>query len=1748
MTEQAANFKITETLAEGIKFKTYRAIDKQNQSIILKVVDNPVQNEETAFRLQNEFELLKTIDSPYVIKAINFIRNETRAILILEDISGKTLKNYLDQHTPVTDKTQVKNALEIAKYIAIGLSDIHRNRIVHYDISAKNIIYNPGTNKLQLIDFGLAGNDIIRQERSEGEYVSGTFAYISPEQTGRLDHRPDYRSDYYSFGVTLYELLSGRLPFIAQNPREWVHAHIALEPHKLSDIHPEIPGLVSAVVEKLLQKDPGARYQSGFGLLKDIEKCIQVIDQPYLAKNYTVGKYDTNQAFQLPQKIYGRAYEFDYLKNAVSQAKKSISHCVFIKGYSGIGKTRLIEYVKEHNEQKPYLFVTGKFEQYEQEKPFKIIGQIIQQISDYLLANKEKDIKYYKNLISDTIGNNLYLLHEIAPGLEFITGQNFKNTTVNLIDSAQRLTQTIEKFIGLFVQPGKPLVIFMDDLQWADKASLDIIQKLIYSQSDNAFCFVGAYRKEKVSLNNALKSTIEDIQKTHKNFKELELKPLSEDDVKNFLSDLLNIKTGFQDLLNVLINRTMGNPYFIIEYITSLYDQKLIQLDSHKNTWTWDIDKIKDQKVTANIADLISQKINNQDKKTIQILKTASCLGTAFDEYTLSKLHHLKLHEIKNILEKAKQESLITSTEHIPNTGLNPDLKTKYYRFIHDKVQSAIYELMSTAEKAQLHKEIGLALNSAYSVDLQNIRLYEIATHLNKAKTTLNKEEKKLLLKINLKAAKRSKETGGFIPAYKFCNLGFQLMKEKGSGEHSHNLVFDYHIELAEIAALNGNHSEMEHLLSDAEKIAQTLLEKIRIHEIRTASLVAQNKQQDAVNETLISLNLAGIKLPKTPTAPQMLWQLIKTRRKIQKASTDRIADLPPMTDQLELAIMRSMAQVISVLFRTNPNLFALVVFKLIDLTLKRGVAPISPVSFITFGLLTNVIFNDIDKAYELGQLGMKLFEKIDGKAHYAQAYYIYNVGISPWKEPLKNTNKHLLDTYRIAEQTGDYEYMMSAAAAGAHYFFRAGHELNALIKQTQEQKDSISDSYKELSASQFDVLLQLFTNFTIPLQEPEYLKGEKYNEDEMIPYHEKDKDDTSLFMIYLDKLTLAYYFNRYNQALPILEKANKYKKGVAGLLMSANLKFLESLTLLANYHQSDKKRRKKARQTIQKNLRQFQKWANHAPVNFKGQLKLIEAEKEGTYGKESLANACYEEAINLCQQNGFLHEEALANELFGKRWIKKRNKRIATIYLNNAYNLYNQWGAAAKASTLQKNFPDIIQNTCSITEAVSEKSSSTQFTLSVDINTIIDAAKTISSEIVPEELIKKTLTLILEHAGAQKGVLILNDKDTGNWKIEAIGYVDNNNIKIALSNYDLSDKILPVSIINSVISNNKKIRLHNAEKDTNYGSNPYINTNQIKSLLAIPILKQANIVGILYLENNLTTKLFTEDRINVLSILCTQLAISLENARLYDTLEQKVKQRTKEVIRQKEEIQQQATMLESVNNELKTLNSTKDKLFSIIGHDLRNPFNIILGQSDLLLENLDEMDMADTKKSLQFIENASKNAFQLLQNLLDWSRAQTGQLNYYPRKINLKKAIAWDIGLQENMAQAKNIELVNKIPGTIEIYADGDMISTITRNLISNALKFTHNGGQIILEASQKDKFAEISVKDNGVGIKKEHLSKLFVSEDNHTTRGTESEKGVGLGLKLCKDFINQNNGEISVESEYGKGTVFTFTLPLFE
>lgn len=1742
-----AGYKISNQLANGFKTTVYKALDKNKNPVVLKVLNEEHSNLESIARFNREFEIITSINSEFIIKAIDLLKDGNSHVMVLEDFGGISLKEYIKTQNPATDNAYLIKSLSLSKELALALNDIHSNGIIHKDINSTNILYNSEQNQLKIIDFGLATELSFERIEKRNIHFEGTYAYISPEQTGRINRDIDYRTDYYSLGITLYELFSGNLPFYAETSREWIHSHIAKEAVPLDKIQNNIPRPVSEIVLKLMKKTAEARYQSSYGLIKDLEYCIEKLDKPELLEKFEIGKDDVSQKFQIPQKLYGREIELQKLTTSFRNATKGNPTCVLIKGYSGIGKTSLVGELKQSIIQKKGNFITGKFDQLGRDIPYNALIQALTHLINQLITESQEEIDSWKTKILSEIPTNAKLLIDVIPELELIIGKQDTPPNLPTAETQNRFDIAFQSFFQLFANKEQPLVVFLDDLQWADSASLDMIEKVLKSIEEKPIMLIGAYRDNEINQGHPVLHLADNLLKSEVDFFEIELGPIKSENITHLLQETFKCEIDKAIKLSKLcFEKTQGNPYFLIEFISKLRRNKHIYFEVKQGKWIWDIEQIKKEDVTENVASLVSQRILGLLEHSQEIIKLAACFGSQFNLHSLVKVSNKPWKQVLESLNQPLNESLILPlTENYLYVEFTENLHV-VYKFIHDRVQQSSYELLNKDEKISNHIKIGRLLLEKSSEQEIEDNLFTIIGHLNKGINHLKAEEKKLLAEYNLKACRKAKASGAFNLAFNYADNGLKLLKGD-DWENNYTLIISLHYEGAETASLIGNYWVMERLLEILFQKARSLFDKAKIHEIRTQSLIARNEQQKAIKETLFLLHLLGIKFPKKIGTHHVLFNLFKTKSLLKKVSADNISNLPKMEDPKALIAMQNMANIISVLYRTDPNLFTLVVFKQIQLTIDFGVAPISPVGFITFGLLVNAVFGNIPRTYELGQLGLKLFDRLNDINYWAQAYYLYNVAINFWKKSLHETNDNLLKAYKVAKESGDFEYMMSSAAARAHYLFRAGSELTELIDSTEKYKHSIAHVYKSITYSQFDVLIEMFTNFVETKKKPEELISERYDERKMIDYHLKGKDETSLFMIHLNKLTLAYYFERYEKAISILKKSKKYLKGVAGLLMFANYHYFEALTLLSNYDNLTPAEKRKARKKVISTLKKFKKWADQAPMNFLGKYKLIEAEKERVSGNITKAQKLYNQAINNSKKNGFIHEEALANELAAKFWIELDNNKIASFYINSAYLLYKNWGAKAKAKTIKEKYSEYMPNPTFINNSQNKlyTSSSTQDMMGIDMETVLEAAKTISGEIVLSDLLKKTIIIILENAGAQKGSLLITDLTTNELIIEAEGELHKGEIQVNIENKNILENNLPIPIIRFVERGKKNLILHNAAYEGDFTSNEYIKRNKVKSAIAIPILKQSKLYGILYLENNLSAYVFTEDRVNILTILCTQIAVSLENAHVYRTLEQKVKERTVEVSKQKEEIQLKAEELKQINKELEILNATKDKLFSVIAHDLKNPFNIIIGYSSFLIDEYSDQMTDEIKVSISSIYKSSSSAYELLQNLLVWSRSQIGGLKCQPQKINLNKILKENFNLYENNVNSKELTLINNVNENQYAFADENMINTVFRNLLSNAIKFTDNGGKVSVSAEEKNNFIEIHIKDTGVGISRDDISKLFRQDIYYSTTGTNKEKGTGLGLILCKDFIEQNGGEIFVESEVGKGSSFTFTLP---
>ena len=943
----------------------------------------------------------------------------------------------------------------------------------------------------------------------------------------------------------------------------------------------------------------------------------------------------------------------------------------------------------------------------------------------------------------------------------------------------------------------------------------------------------------------------------------------------------------------------------------------------------------------------------------------------------------------------------------------------------------------------------------------------------------------------------------------------------------------------------------MEEAIKKSLIKVDNILDKVHLLEIRILSYIAQHRQPDAVNNALELLEMLDIKFPKNPGTHHIIINLIKTSGKLKKIKSASDLQLAEMKDKRILSAMYVMAKVLSASYYVNPKLFPLIVFKLIDLTLKYGISPKSPVSFVTYGLLLNAI-GKTKQGYLNGQIGMQMFEKLNATEHWAQAACINHSGVSIWKEPIDNSINGLFDAYKVAIDTGDTEFAVASAAAGLSYKLHAGRDIRALFIEAKRYKNSLSYLKQKVPINQIDIILQTSQNFIEGAKDPYILNGEFYKEDEMLAYFIKIKDNASTIDLYLKKMMLAYHYKNYEQAAIIATKARKIINDVAGLLLHSLFHFYESLILLANLNTLKSVDINSSKKRIKANQVKLKKWSKDNPANFENKYLLIQAELEKLKGNVLKADNLYEKSIHIAQKEGFILEQALANELAGTFWLSLNKQIFAQVFISQAYKLYNIWGAIAIANTLKTKYDSLIvinninESSGSTATRTVKVTGTTSYRQSFDLETILDASKAISSEIILPELIRKTLSIILEHAGAQQAALLLKENNN-ELLIRAFGTIDKKYTLVTLRNEKISSENISVSVINYVERTKEIIILHDAVKKGDFTQDEYIKRNNIKSIIAIPIIHQSKFLGILYLENKLATYVFNEKRVNVLSILSTQAAIYMENAILFNSMEQKVIERTEEITEKNKLLQQQKKEIEKSRDLLTKHNATKDKFFSIIAHDLRGPIGNMNTFLDLISLKFDKFDKDKLKELILGLRETSKKTYDLLDNLLIWAQNQRKEIKYSPNEYDISEIVDFNISLIEHSANSKGIVIKNETIRKTNAWFDKNLIDLVVRNLLNNAIKYSENDDIITISSKKSDNELIISVKDTGIGMNEKTKTNLFRIDNKQASKiGTNGEKGTGLGLILCKDFIEKNKGGIWVESEVNIGSVFSFSLPI--
>ncbi|MEG4625014.1 AAA family ATPase [Microcoleus sp. w1-18aA5] len=1530
-------YQIAQQIYAGSRTSVYRGLQESDGTpVVLKILNSECPTVSELVQFRHQYNIVQNLDLPGIVKPYKLETYRNRFVLVMEDFGGVSLRTYSETNKTLAGKEAQSTFLNIGEFLKIAieivniLHELHSRQIIHKDIKPENILINPVSKQIKIIDFSISSL-LVRenQEIQNLNILEGTLAYISPEQTGRMNRGIDYRTDFYSLGVTLYELLTGQLPFPSSDPMELIHGHIARKPKPPIELAPTLPKMLSDIAIKLMAKNAEDRYQTVFGIKHDLEKCLEEYSANGTIAPFELAARDISNRFIIPEKLYGRETEVATLLAAFDRASQGNSEMMLVAGFSGIGKTVVINEIHKPIVRQRGYFIKGKFDQFKRDIPFWAWVQAFQNLMRQVLTESVAEIKKWRTTILEALGENGQVIIDVIPELELLIGKQSPVPDLEGSGAQNRFNRVFEKFIRVFATVEHPLVIFLDDLQWADLASIKLMQLILGNRETRYLLLLGAYRDNEVFPAHPLMLTLEEIRKAEATVNQITLSPLDQSNLNKLIADTLSCPSERAlPLTEIIFHKTKGNPFFSNQFLKSLQEDRLITFDLESGYWQCEIAKIREISVSDDVIEFMASQLQKLPVNTQNVLQLAACIGNEFDLKTLAIVNEKSHAQTATDLWKSLQDGLIMPIGEVykffqESETLEVENSQELlvaYRFLHDRVQQAAYFLIPENQKQSTHLKIGRLLlhkggqgGTAPTAAEREENIFDIVNQLNMgAELIQSQTERDELAELNLIAGGKAKTSTAYAAAVKYLSAGRRLLATN-SWQQQYALSLALYSKAAEAAHLKGDVEEMEYAIEVVLKQAKTLLDKVKVYLVKIQNNIAQNKLLEAINIGLELLQQLGITFPESPCHSDIQLALETLRSQLAQRAIEDLIDLPEMTDLNKLAAMQIANSIFSAAYNTVPILLPLIVFKQVDLSLEYGNTALSAFAYANCGLLLCVIGEDIDTGYRFGQLALSLLERVNAKKLKAKIYTIVYFHIAYWNQHAKETLKPLLEAYSSGLETGDLEYAALSLMDYSLYSFLMGRELSELRREINSYNEALVHINQEKFLPINQLLHQVVINLSGAAENPYRLVGENYNEEETLILYQEQGNKTFLFVLYFHKLVLCYLFEEFDRAVECTANSEKNLDGVTGTLFFPLQNFYGSLTLLSKYPDATKSEQEQILKKVAANQIKLKQWAHHAPMNFMHKFYLVEAERHRIAGEHIEAIGMYDRAIVLTQENEYLNEEALAHELAAKFYIEWGKEKIATVYLTDAYYAYARWGALAKVADLEKRYPQLLtpilnqKNTITTSQTIARitaatiTSTSSSISEALDFGTVMKASQALSGEIQLDKLLSTLMQVVMENLGAEKCALIL--KKAGSLIIEATA-ISGISETIVLQSISLeTSNDLPHSIINYVARTQEYVifnDLHNEIKNPKSPiqnlNDPYIINHQPKSVLCLPIQHQGKAIGIFYLENNLATGAFTPDRLAVLKLLSSQAAISIENAQLYASLEAKVEERTQEL------------------------------------------------------------------------------------------------------------------------------------------------------------------------------------------------------------------------------------------------------------
>lgn len=1720
-------FQITQKIHETERSVVYRALRSSDSCpVMLKVLNTQYPTPRELARYRQEYEILGYLNAPGVpgvpgvIEAYSLEKRKNTTFLVLEDFGAASLSTSFEEQPPM-----IERFLDLAIQASAALGHIHQRGVIHKDINPSNIVWNSSSNQLKIIDFGVATRLSTESPTlKDPKVIEGTLAYISPEQTGRMNRRLDYRTDFYSLGVTFYELLTGHLPFEKQDALELVHAHIAARPRPPIELRDDIPPMLSRIIMHLLAKTAEERYQSAWGLKADLEACRALLPGQRRSSVLPLSCEGISDRFEIPQTLYGRGHDTDALLQAFERVGQGPSEIVLITGYSGIGKTSLVRELYKPITKNHAFFITGKFDMLQRAMPYRTIAVAFSQLVRQLLTGTREELLGWQEQLTSALGPNARIMTDLIPDLELVIGPQAEVEALDPTEAKNRLHLAFASFTRVFCKPSHPLVVFLDDLQWADPAALSLLEPLLVEEDIGQLLLIGAYRDDEVNAVHPLSTVLQRLDEKHASISNIHLLPLSLEDITHLLADTLHRpRASLGALAGLVRHRTGGNPFFVNQFLRMLHEEGFLRFDAALPGWRWDMAEIQSTMITENVAGLLSAKLRKLPESMLSSLRLAACMGSCFDLDTITMITDQPERETFAMLLEAVREGYIHPTSEpelvTPEGPEGPDaqLVIREYKFVHDRVQQAAYALIPAEQLAAIHLGIGRLLLAKLSAAAREERLLELVDHLNLGRALLRDapEHDPLttveLARLNLAAGKKAKEATAYGAAARYLAVGLELAGE--AWDEHHDLALSLHVEGAHAEHCHGDFERSQALIDTALARETSAVSKARLHQISIIQYTNQARHEEAFRVAREALLLLGQAFPRAgEMAAAAARELADITQILGDRAIDSLIDAPAMTVDTHRAAIEILSRLAPSAFQTDAKTFDFVSARMVRLSLEHGHTVAGAHGFALYAMVL-VRFRDYQRAYEFGQLSMRLADRLGSAAAKCKTGEVVIAHIHHWAQPLRSADPINAAAFEAGLQSGELQYAgFTLMYRLVNHFYR-GDDLQRI--------ESEARSYLQLSKhNKNSAVTNTFEGFRIAVAHLTSARAgdndrrgaaSSASDAEHIARCHEEACFFALGVYYVLKCQVLYVLREYDQALQAAIEGEKLLDYIPGLISEAALCFYHSLCLCALFEDSTPEQQAERWRTLESHQEQMRVWMEHCPENFGHMYLLVAAEMARITGDDFTAVQRYAQAIEAADENELRQDLALANELAARFWLAKGMSPYAMFHMRDAHYGYSLWGATGKAAMLEAHHAGLRMRPWGsgphrreINATVNHPAASSNPDEQLDLASVIKASQALSGEIALDKLLARLIGIVIENAGAQHGFLLLKRKDQ--LVIEAMGTLDERDVQVLqslpLERMREQRALLSTAIVNYVLRSKETVVLHDAAQEGPFVGDPYVVTNKPRSILCMPLVNQGQVNGVVYLENNLSPYAFTPERVALLNILATQMTISLDNSLLYSNLQQ--------------------------------ASQDLERLLHSIAHDLKEPLRAIQSFSELLARRYEaDIDMKGRDYLARIV-----NAGQRLGLLLDGIR----MISEIRRSERPRTTMTGELLIQEVMGRLRAV--IDRTQGLVRIAADLPELTVDRRwaaeavyQLIRNALQYTREGMSPDIEIApyQGSDGVGLVIMDRGPGIPDGYEEKAF--ELFRRIVGREIQ-GTGAGLAIVRQVAMKHGGNVWLCPRAGGGT----------